>query len=176
MSDREDYKIYVGNLAYDVTEREVRRHFEKYGDVDEVFIATDRYTRRPRGYCFVTFRDIDDAKDAIHSANNTQFAGREINVHKALPKRSSRYDDRRRRSASPRRRSKSPQRRSRSPPRRSRSPRRRPSNSPPRQSPGSPRRRSASPKGLSPSPKRRSNSPGRRSSSGSPRGKSPSPN
>jgi hypothetical protein len=36
-----------------------------------VFIATDRYTRRPRGYCFVTFRDIDDAKDAIHSANNT---------------------------------------------------------------------------------------------------------
>lgn len=35
MSDREDYKIYVGNLAYDVTEREVRRHFEKYGDVDE---------------------------------------------------------------------------------------------------------------------------------------------
>lgn len=35
MSDREDYKIYVGNLAYDVTEREVRQHFEKYGDVDE---------------------------------------------------------------------------------------------------------------------------------------------
>lgn len=36
-----------------------------------VFIATDRYTRRPRGYCFVTFRDIDDAKDAINAANNT---------------------------------------------------------------------------------------------------------
>ena len=35
MSDREDYKIYVGNLAYDVSEREVRQHFEKYGDVDE---------------------------------------------------------------------------------------------------------------------------------------------
>jgi RNA recognition motif-containing protein len=35
MSDREDFKIYVGNLAYDVTEREVRQHFEKFGDVDE---------------------------------------------------------------------------------------------------------------------------------------------
>jgi RNA recognition motif-containing protein len=35
-----------------------------------VFIATDRYTRRPKGYCFVTFQDIDDAKDAIHDANN----------------------------------------------------------------------------------------------------------
>ena len=35
MSDREDYKIYVGNLSYDVSERQVRQHFGKYGDVDE---------------------------------------------------------------------------------------------------------------------------------------------
>lgn len=36
-----------------------------------VFIAVDRYTRRPKGYCFVTFRDVHDAEDAIHAANNT---------------------------------------------------------------------------------------------------------
>jgi RNA recognition motif-containing protein len=35
MSDREDYKIYVGNLKYDVTERQVRQYFEHYGKVDE---------------------------------------------------------------------------------------------------------------------------------------------
>ena len=55
MSDREDYKVYVGNLNYSVTEDEVRDHFEEYGRVEEgksleIFVTLDHVA--PFWLCF----------------------------------------------------------------------------------------------------------------------------
>lgn len=40
--------IYVGNISYDVTDRQLRESFEEFGSVDTVNIITDRETGRPK--------------------------------------------------------------------------------------------------------------------------------
>ena len=42
--------IYVGNLAFSVTEDELRSAFEEYGSVEKVNIIKDRETGRSRGF------------------------------------------------------------------------------------------------------------------------------
>jgi len=46
-------KIYVGNLAFDVTEDELAAEFGVYGKVESVAIHDDRLSGRPRGFAFV---------------------------------------------------------------------------------------------------------------------------
>ena len=58
------FKIYVGNLDYKVTEFAVRRLFEPYGAIEDIAMATDKETGKPRGFGFITYRDARDAKDA----------------------------------------------------------------------------------------------------------------
>ena len=46
-------KLYVGNLAYSVTEDELRELFGTYGEVSEVNIIKDRETGQSKGFGFV---------------------------------------------------------------------------------------------------------------------------
>jgi RNA recognition motif-containing protein len=43
-------KIYVGNLAYYVTEDELSAEFGTYGKVESVSIPSDKISGRPRGF------------------------------------------------------------------------------------------------------------------------------
>merc|ERR1712013_532890 len=54
--------------------------FEKFGDVGDVFIPTDRESGRPRGFAFVRFVHKRDAEDAMDDLNGRQFDGRELRV------------------------------------------------------------------------------------------------
>ena len=48
-------KLYVGNLSFKTTEDGLRDAFGQFGNVTDVYVATDRETGRPRGFAFVTF-------------------------------------------------------------------------------------------------------------------------
>lgn len=39
-----------------------RRLFDKYGDIRDVYIPMDYYTRKPRGFAFIEFYDHRDAR------------------------------------------------------------------------------------------------------------------
>ncbi|CAE7477466.1 Srsf10 [Symbiodinium microadriaticum] len=52
----------------------------KYGEVRDVYIPTDHYTKRPRGFCFVEFFDGRDARDALENLDCTELDGRDIKV------------------------------------------------------------------------------------------------
>ena len=45
--------IYVGNLAREVTEEELRQEFAAFGQVASVSIIRDKYTGDSRGFAFV---------------------------------------------------------------------------------------------------------------------------
>ena len=79
-------KIYVGNLSYDATEDDLRQAFGHYGEVASVAIITDRETGRPRGFAFVEMNSDDDARNAIDGLNESEIAGRAVNVNEARPK------------------------------------------------------------------------------------------
>ena len=57
--------IFVGNLAFTVTEQDVRDLFAAYGVVDRVNLITDRETGRLRGFGFVEMADANAARAAI---------------------------------------------------------------------------------------------------------------
>ncbi|KAI3470428.1 hypothetical protein Pfo_027091 [Paulownia fortunei] len=57
-------KVFVGGLAWETPKEAMREHFEKYGDILEAVIISDKLTGRSKGYGFVTFKDADAAKKA----------------------------------------------------------------------------------------------------------------
>ena len=78
--------IYVGNLSYDATERDLESTFSPYGAVTSARIATDRDTGRARGFGFVDMPNQAEAEAAIAALNGSQMMGRTLTVNEARPR------------------------------------------------------------------------------------------
>jgi len=79
-------RIYVGNLSYSVTNETLETLFAEHGEVEEVFIPTDRGTGRPRGFAFVTMPNAEQAQAAVAALNGKEVDGRALTVTEARPK------------------------------------------------------------------------------------------
>jgi RNA recognition motif-containing protein len=92
-------RIYVGNLAYEVTEEELRQEFQAFGAVASVNIITDKYTGRTKGFGFVEMASVSEGQAAISGLNGKELKDRTLNVNAARPPSESRgggsYGDRR---------------------------------------------------------------------------------
>lgn len=78
--------IYVGNLAFGVTDDDLQQLFGAYGDVTSANVIKDRFSGESRGFGFVEMPSRDDAMAAIEGLNGTDFKGRSITVNEAKPK------------------------------------------------------------------------------------------
>ncbi|KAF2151856.1 hypothetical protein K461DRAFT_257324 [Myriangium duriaei CBS 260.36] len=58
-------RIFVGNLAFDVTREDVEGHFAQAGEVEDVFLASFEDTGKCKGYGWVRFGDEDAAEKAV---------------------------------------------------------------------------------------------------------------
>jgi RNA recognition motif-containing protein len=79
-------KLYVGNLAYSVTEVDLRDAFAEVGEVSEVRVVLDRATGRPRGFGFVEMGTDAEAARALTELNGRDLQGRPMAVREAQPK------------------------------------------------------------------------------------------
>ena len=79
-------KIYVGNLAYQVTETELQAAFEAYGEVESVSIITDRDSGRSKGFGFVEMSDGSEAKAAMAGLDGKEVGDRAMKVNEARPR------------------------------------------------------------------------------------------
>jgi len=77
--------LYVGNLAYAVTDDDLREAFGAYGNVVEAKVIMDRETGRSRGFGFVEMGD--GGEEAIEGVNGTEIKGRAVTVNEARPRR-----------------------------------------------------------------------------------------
>ncbi len=75
--------IYVGNLAHEVTEDELRQVFEEFGEVSSVTILKDKYTGESRGFGFVEIPSKDDAAQAIQKTDGMEIKGKRLIVNEA---------------------------------------------------------------------------------------------
>ena len=78
--------IYVGNLAREVTEEELREAFEAFGQVESAKIIMDRYSGVSRGFGFVEMPTKADAEAAIAELNGKELKGRTLSVNEARPR------------------------------------------------------------------------------------------
>lgn len=79
-------RLFVGNLAYDVTEAELRELVSPAGAPLSVRILTDRETGKPRGFAFVEFGDAAQAEEAVRRFHQQLFKGRPLVVNEARPR------------------------------------------------------------------------------------------
>ncbi len=78
--------IYVGNLAYQITEDDLRQAFEAFGEVESARIISERYTGRSKGFGFVEMPDDAQAQAGIDGLNGTDLAGRTLTANEARPR------------------------------------------------------------------------------------------
>ncbi len=78
--------IYVGNLAYNATDEELRSAFEAFGQVTSVKIVRDRDSGRSRGFAFVEMEDGEGAQNAVAELNGKDLKGRNLVVNEARPR------------------------------------------------------------------------------------------
>ena len=78
--------IYVGNLAYTVTEDELREAFAAFGEVSRANVIMDRDTGRSKGFGFVEMPDNSQAEAAIAGLNEQSLGGRAIRVNEVRPR------------------------------------------------------------------------------------------
>jgi cold-inducible RNA-binding protein len=78
--------IYVGNLAYQVTDADLKTAFEAHGEVDTARVIMDRDSGRSKGFGFVEMSDSAQANAAIEALNGTDLNGRALTVNEARPR------------------------------------------------------------------------------------------
>ena len=79
-------KLFVGNLAYSVTENDLQDLFAQHGTVIEVNLMLDRATGKPRGFAFVTMESKEAADAATQALNGKDLQGRALTVNEARPR------------------------------------------------------------------------------------------
>jgi RNA recognition motif-containing protein len=79
-------KLYVGNLAYSVTNEDLEGLFSQAGKVDSAVVVVDKFSGQSRGFGFVEMADSNDAARAIEEFNETELKGRNIRVNEARPR------------------------------------------------------------------------------------------
>jgi RNA recognition motif-containing protein len=78
--------IYVGNLSRELSEDELRKAFEAFGQVTSINIIKDRYSGESRGFGFVEMATKSEAQAAINGLNGTSLGERTLSVSEARPR------------------------------------------------------------------------------------------
>ena len=78
--------IYVGNLALEVTEEELKPEFTAFGKVTSVSIIKDRSSSQPRGFGFVEMPSMTEGQAAISSLKGKVLKEWTLEVSEARPR------------------------------------------------------------------------------------------
>src|SRR5260370_36909157 len=79
-------KLYVGNLAYGVSDSDLQQMFGPHGTVQSAQVIMDRDTGRSKGFGFVEMGSDQEAQAAIAALNGKEVEGRNLTVNEARPK------------------------------------------------------------------------------------------
>ena len=78
--------IYVGNLAYGLTEDALKDLFAEYGSVTSAKIIIDRETGRSKGFGFIEMATKEDGEKAIAELDGASVQDRNIKVNESRPR------------------------------------------------------------------------------------------
>ncbi|MBW2471633.1 MAG: RNA-binding protein [Deltaproteobacteria bacterium] len=75
-------KMYVGNLIYNMTEKDLKNLFSPYGEVLSTHIITDQYTRQSKNMGYVEMAVMEEGKKALKALNGQKINDRLLVVRK----------------------------------------------------------------------------------------------
>ena len=81
-----EVKLYVGNMAYNTTEENLRELFSQAGTVSSVALIKDRTTGMSKGFAFIEMDSQASAQKAITMFNAYEMNERQLAVSFARPR------------------------------------------------------------------------------------------
>lgn len=82
----ENKKLFIGGLSWGLEWQDVKDVFKEYGEVVFVKIIKDRETGKSKGFGFVEFENVENAKAAKEALDGAEIEGRTIKVDYAVEK------------------------------------------------------------------------------------------
>ncbi|KAL3326022.1 hypothetical protein AABB24_036971 [Solanum stoloniferum] len=77
---RKEIEIFVGGLDKDATEDDLRKVFSKVGEVTEVRLMMNSHTKKNKGFAFLRFATVEQAKRACTELKNPVINGKQCGV------------------------------------------------------------------------------------------------
>ena len=81
-------ELFVRNIGFNTTQEELAEFFQKYGDVEESKICTDKNTGKSKGFGFLKFYEKKSAVAAMNDADNIVVGGRNLQIRYSNDKNS----------------------------------------------------------------------------------------
>jgi RNA recognition motif-containing protein len=78
-------RLFVGNLAFSVSDNDLMQLFSEVGTVVSARIAKDKFSGESKGFAFVEYENKEMAQAAIQTLNGRDLGGRAIRVDEAKP-------------------------------------------------------------------------------------------
>jgi hypothetical protein len=82
--DPAHFRIFVGNLAGEVTDDSLLKAFASYGSVQKARVIRDKRTTKSKGYGFVSFSDGDDYFRAARDMVGKYIGSHPVTIKKAV--------------------------------------------------------------------------------------------
>lgn len=82
-SSRKQTKVLIGGLVgklADISERELKEPFQAFGSIEKIDINRDPLTGRCKGFAFIQYSRVEDARSAVKAMNNTPLRGQTLEV------------------------------------------------------------------------------------------------
>lgn len=72
--------LFIGNMAFDMSDKDLNNLFREVKNVTDVRVAIDRRTGQPRGFAHADFSDVSSAEDAMRMLQDKEVCGRTLRV------------------------------------------------------------------------------------------------
>ena len=79
-------RLYVGNLAYAVSNDDLHELFSQVGQVQSATVITDKFSGQSKGFGFVEMGSEAEARAAIDALHDQEHDGRRLTVNEARPR------------------------------------------------------------------------------------------
>ncbi|ODV89376.1 hypothetical protein CANCADRAFT_4003 [Tortispora caseinolytica NRRL Y-17796] len=90
---RSSKRLFLRNLAYSVTEEDLKNQFSKFGPLEEAHLAIDTESGASKGYAYILYEKPEDAISAYTTLDKEIFHGRLLHIIPAEPKRTNRLNE-----------------------------------------------------------------------------------
>ncbi|GAU20237.1 hypothetical protein TSUD_353010 [Trifolium subterraneum] len=77
---RKEFEVFVGGLDKDATEDDLRKVFGEVGVVTEVRLMMNPQTKKNKGFAFLRFENVEQAKRAVEELKNPVINGKQCGV------------------------------------------------------------------------------------------------
>lgn len=72
--------LFIGNMSFEMTDRDLNNLFRGIRNVVDVRVAIDRRTGQPRGFAHADFIDVKSAMEALRVLSEKETYGRRLRI------------------------------------------------------------------------------------------------